>query len=95
MVIKQNHSAQTTNGSIAQNTTTESIIQQLISRTHPKILHNPQCMPEFITLVTQAMQHTQQINPYDCKWPAQGITDHQEYEPPMNNDESSNKLAHV
>ena len=35
--------------------------------------------PEFIALITQAMQHTQQLTPSDCKWPAQGITDHQEY----------------
>ena len=36
--------------------------------------------PEFITLVTQAMQHTQQLSPSDHKWPAHGITDHWEYE---------------
>ena len=36
-------------------------------------------MPEFITLVAQAMQQMQQMIPSDCKQQAQGITDHQEY----------------
>ena len=50
--------------------------------------------PEYITLVTQAMQHTQHLTPSDCKWPAQGITDHQEYEALMDHSFSSMTMSH-
>ena len=50
--------------------------------------------PEFITLIAQAMQHTQQLTPSDCKQPAQGRTDHQEYEALMDHSFHSTTMNH-